>query len=132
MRSPSNKKKKVILANDNTFLLQGFSAQLREANLDVETVEDGIEALELLKRDGLNYYDAVILDINMPKMGGIQTAIQIEKMKLKRRQNDKPCLFFLSADNFELYQQQLQGINYVAFFTQLFNNEIEMIVERLS
>ena len=44
---------------------------LRESNLDVETVEDGTEVLELLKRDSLICYDAVILDINMPIMGGI-------------------------------------------------------------
>lgn len=70
------KKPRVILADDHTFVLEGFK-KLLEAHCElVASVEDGralIEATVNLQPD------LVILDISMPKLNGIEAAKKLKK-----------------------------------------------------
>ena len=58
---------RVILADDDPIMRALAEAKLREAGYAVQAVEDGVEALAALRRDGA---DLVISDINMPGMDG--------------------------------------------------------------
>ncbi|OYT21883.1 MAG: DNA-binding response regulator [Nitrospira sp. UW-LDO-01] len=70
------KKPRVILADDHTFVLEGFK-KLLEAHCElVASVEDGrtlIEAAVNLQPD------LVILDISMPKLNGVEAAKKLKK-----------------------------------------------------
>ncbi len=70
------KKPRVILADDHTFVIEGFK-KLLEAHCElVASVEDGralIEATVNLQPD------LVILDISMPKLNGIEAAKKLKK-----------------------------------------------------
>ena len=70
------KKPRVILADDHTFVLEGFK-KLLEAHCElVASVEDGrtlIEAAVNLQPD------IVILDISMPKLNGVEAAKKLKK-----------------------------------------------------
>ena len=48
----------------------------------VETAKDGVEGLELLKK---NTYDAVVLDINMPRMDGITLLKELQKNNIRAK-----------------------------------------------
>ena len=48
----------------------------------VDKAKDGLEGLELLKK---NTYDAVVLDINMPRMDGITMLKEVQKLKIKAK-----------------------------------------------
>ena len=48
----------------------------------VEKATNGLEALELLKK---NTYDAVVLDVNMPKMSGLELLKELQKNKIAAR-----------------------------------------------
>ena len=59
---------KVLIAEDTTDLNRVVTVMLQKLGYDVDSVYDGQAALDQLE---LNGYDAVILDIMMPKMDGI-------------------------------------------------------------
>ena len=59
---------KILIAEDTTDLNRVITAMLELAGYDVDSVFDGEAALEQIEKSG---YDAVILDIMMPKKDGI-------------------------------------------------------------
>ncbi len=59
---------KILLAEDTADLNRVVTAMLIHAGYDVDSVFDGEEALEHIDQNG---YDAVLLDIMMPKVDGI-------------------------------------------------------------
>ena len=61
---------KVLIAEDTADLNRVVTVMLQKFGYEVDSVFDGADALEQLERNG---YDAVILDIMMPKMDGITT-----------------------------------------------------------
>ncbi|TAG50971.1 MAG: DNA-binding response regulator [Cytophagales bacterium] len=72
---------KLLITDDHQVIRRGI-ATLLEDELDINIVgeaSDGIEALEKIKN---LVPDIILLDISMPKMGGIETAQMIIKNKL--------------------------------------------------
>jgi len=70
---------RVVLADDHTLIRKGIKRILTEAP-EVEIVgeaRDGLELLELLKTIKP---DMVVLDISMPRLGGIEAAREIKKL----------------------------------------------------
>jgi DNA-binding NarL/FixJ family response regulator len=70
------KKPRVLLADDHTFVLEGFKKLLEEQCDLVGSVEDGralVEAAVKLQPD------LVILDISMPRLNGIEAAKKLKK-----------------------------------------------------
>ncbi len=61
---------KVLLVDDEPEFTEILSQRMQSRGVDVETAANGREALEKVKRKS---YDAVILDLLMPEMDGIET-----------------------------------------------------------
>lgn len=63
---------RLLLVEDNPADVRLLTEALVEAdvNADVTSSHDGEDALRLLKLAGVELPDAVILDLNLPKMGG--------------------------------------------------------------
>ena len=59
---------RILLAEDERSLSRAVIALLQKNNYSADAVYDGVEALEYLDAEN---YDAVILDIMMPKMDGL-------------------------------------------------------------
>jgi osomolarity two-component system sensor histidine kinase NIK1 len=70
---------RVLIANDNYFALKGLVALLKSFFTIVDEVDNGLEALEMVKKKQKYFYDAIILDINMPIMGGIEASNKIHQ-----------------------------------------------------
>lgn len=60
----------ILLADDDLELCQLLEEYLKEEGLNVESVHDGLSAIEKLKKQT---FDLVILDVMMPKLDGIET-----------------------------------------------------------
>jgi DNA-binding NarL/FixJ family response regulator len=68
---------KIIIADDHEILANGIASILSK-NSEFEicgTANNGMEVMEMLKS---NKVDIVILDVNMPRLNGIETTIEIK------------------------------------------------------
>ncbi len=74
------KGKRVLLVDDVELNREIAVAILEEAGLEVETAENGREAVEFIRKMKLGYVDLVLMDIMMPIMDGYQAAREIRKM----------------------------------------------------
>lgn len=72
----SDKKRRILVVEDDPFLLQIYRQNLEERGFMVTPVEGGTQALEILERD--QHFSAVILDLLMPGMDGFTV---LEKLK---------------------------------------------------
>ncbi len=83
------KKLKILFAEDdaiNQMYLAGF---LRSQGWEVDAVYNGVEVLKLLNKGA---YDLIILDGQMPKMDGFETAQKIRDPESKSGGKDTPIL----------------------------------------
>lgn len=79
---------KILYAEDEKTLSMAITEILKMKGYDVDAVYDGAQAIEHLQS---NLYDAVVLDIMMPKADGIQVLRQM------REQNDFTPVILLTA-----------------------------------
>ena len=70
------KNKLILLVDDDQDFLEILSTKLKEQGFNIETAKNGKEALEKLQHIKP---DLIILDVMMPEMNGIDTAIELAK-----------------------------------------------------
>ncbi len=63
-------KKKILIVDDDNFLLDMYALKFSQSNFEVYTAGGGVEAVEKLK-GGLSP-DLILLDIIMPEMNGFE------------------------------------------------------------
>ncbi len=76
--------KKILLVDDSALMRTVLSDIINSDSRFqvVDKAKDGVEALELLKT---KTYDAVILDVNMPRMDGITLLKELNKNKIRAK-----------------------------------------------
>lgn len=77
--------KKKILVVDDSALMRRVLCDIINSDRRFQVVAkavDGVEAFDLISRES---YDAVVLDINMPRMNGIEVLRELRKFKIKAR-----------------------------------------------
>lgn len=67
-----------LLVDDEVDFVETLARRLRARGLNVDTAHDGAEALECLER---NRYDAVVLDLSMPAIDGLETLAKIRAIR---------------------------------------------------
>ena len=73
-------KKKILVVDDDSFLLDMYAFKFSQNNFEVFTAHSGAQALEKLK-DDINP-DVIMMDIIMPEMDGFEMLDKINKEKL--------------------------------------------------
>ena len=68
----------ILWADDEIDLLKPHVLFLEEKGYNVETTNNGAEAIDMIKQ---NHYDIVFLDENMPGLSGLETLSQIKNIK---------------------------------------------------
>ena len=93
-----------MLAEDNE-LNQDIAAEiLGDAGFTVEIAPNGQIAIDMLKQSEPGYYQAVLMDVQMPVMNGYEAAKKIRRLK-DRRLSGIPILA-MTANAFEEDRQE--------------------------
>lgn len=83
----NSKPYKILIVDDDKFLLNMYSIKFHKENFDVVTAGDGAEALKILQEGTVP--DAIVLDIVMPVMDGLEF---LEKMRAENLSKDSTIL----------------------------------------
>jgi len=70
---------RILAAEDNPTSLEVLSAILENAGAAVRQAEDGLQAWELLHELGPDGCDVMLLDLNMPGLGGLELAAMVRR-----------------------------------------------------
>ena len=93
----SLKGRKVLLADDNKLNLKIGTLQLQEQGMIVDTALDGQIAVDMIREKGIDAYDFVLMDVQMPVMDGYEATTVIRKLP----DGDKLKIIAFSANAFE-------------------------------
>lgn len=73
-------KTKILIVDDDSFLLDMYALKFSQSNFEVYTAENGIKAIEKLKNSLKP--DIILMDIIMPEMDGFEMIAKINEEKL--------------------------------------------------
>lgn len=73
--------KKLLLAEDNPINQEIASLILKEAGFEIDIAETGREAFDMVKDSEAGYYDAVLMDIQMPELNGYEATKKIRDLE---------------------------------------------------
>lgn len=72
-------RKKILLAEDDVFILDIYQEKLKNEGYEVVTAENGLKVLERLE-EGLP--DLIMMDITMPRMNGLEVLHKIRESEV--------------------------------------------------
>lgn len=75
--------KRILLVEDNELNMEIAYELLCDDGFIVETAQNGQIAVEMLQNSSIGYYDAVLMDIQMPVMDGYQATQKIRDLERK-------------------------------------------------
>jgi len=93
----SLKGKKVLMVDDNELNLKIGALQLKQQGMTVDTALNGRLAVDMIRANGIDAYDFVLMDVMMPVMNGYEATSIIRKLP----GGDKLKILAFSANAFE-------------------------------
>ena len=97
---------KILAADDSLSIRNMIEFTMEETSHELETAEDGLEALELIEN---NSFDLIISDINMPNLGGVEF---LSNIRISGFFQDIPVVIVSGEEEGEIIEKCLEiGIN---------------------
>ena len=111
--------KRVLMAEDNELNREIAEELLTDAGLLVESAEDGVICVDMLIKAQAGYYDAVLMDIQMPNMDGYTAARTIRALPDKEKAGIP--IVTMTANAFEEDKQKAMEAGMDGFTTKPVN-----------
>lgn len=120
---------KCLIIDDDTDDQEIFSMALQDLTFGTECLffDDSIKALKELREEDSYLPDCIFLDINMPRMNGVECLAELKK--IQKFASVPVCMISTSADPFVV--QQTKSLGAVDFLVKPSNvSELSEILER--
>ena len=91
--------KRILLAEDNDLNAEIAIAILGEHGIAAERAEDGIVCMNMIEKADADYYDLILMDIQMPNMDGYKATKLIRQLPDKKK--SKIPVIAMTANAFE-------------------------------
>lgn len=115
--------RRLLIAEDNVTLTMALAAYLRRTGHTVDIADDGLGALEFLRRSS---YDLIVLDYNLPRVHGVDVLRFV-----RQHLGDVPVLLFSALHDAER-RLESEGICADVFLPKPFGlREFDAAIERL-
>jgi two-component system, cell cycle response regulator DivK len=101
-------KKHILVAEDSSVIQNITKSVLQLQNFEIDFAKNGQEVLDKLKKKD---YSAILLDINMPVMDGIECARKIRELPDKNKANIPIVAISGNARNYTMDDFKAVGIN---------------------
>nr|AML77577.1 putative LOV domain-containing protein [Picochlorum atomus] len=117
----SNAEKKLLLAEDNMINMKVALGILKSIGFtNVQVAYNGLEAISLVEdAGGLSSFHAILMDLHMPKMGGIDAVKQLRKMYPE----EDTKIIAVTADAFEDTRDQCVANGFTGWLAKPFRIE---------
>jgi len=101
---------RILLAEDNVINQKVAKLTLRQFGLDCDVANNGIEALDLFRT---NFYDFVLMDMQMPEVDGLQATLMIREYEKAQLRSIPSYIVALTANAMAEDKQRclLAGMN---------------------
>lgn len=116
--------KKVLIAEDSSVIQNLTKKILQIQNYEIFSAKNGLEVLSLLEND---YYDIILMDINMPKMDGMECAEKIRALSDPKKSQIPIVAITGNARNYTLEEFKKVGINDYLQKPLNFDNLVETV-----
>lgn len=116
-------KKKILIVEDNEYVLESIKLLLSKEGYDVATASDGLAAIELFKN---GQYDLVIADIKMPQMDGMEL--------LQRLKSESPDISVIIMTAFGSIKNAVEAMKMGAsdYITKpISSEEIKLVIQKV-
>jgi hypothetical protein len=100
--------KKVLIAEDSSVIQNLTKKILQIQNYEIFSAKNGIQVLKMLETE---YFDIILMDINMPQMDGMECAKEIRALKDEKKSKIPIVAITGNAKNFTMEDFKSVGIN---------------------
>jgi len=127
--NPNNQKILIVDDNDANRLVAGLMLEMLGYSH-----EDACDGPQALRRFGKSHYDAILMDIQMPDMDGLETTRRIRALEKDNCQSPVPIIA-MTADAARIYEKKCLEAGMSGFIVKPYTSEylaetIESAVKR--
>ena len=101
-------KKRVLVAEDSSVIQNLTKKVLQFQNYEIISVKDGQQVIDKMEKE---HYDVILMDINMPKMNGMECSKQVRAMADRSKAETPIIAISGNADNYSEEDFKDAGIN---------------------
>ncbi len=103
--------KRILLAEDHPLNVEVAKKLLESRGFTVDVAENGLRALEMFTTTAVGYYDAILMDIRMPEMDGLQASYSIRRWRKDDAKTIPIVAMTANAFDDDVHKSKAAGMN---------------------